>query len=119
MYYNYKVSGKPKPQKGLIQVKGILIGAMHKDGTFTDDNGNAVDYNNLVLVVQKPIELSQIAGRVCEGVGFTTTEAKCPWQNFETVFGGRVKSLADLEGYVGTEISYYFDDKKKLDTVLL
>ena len=37
-------------------MRGILIGAIHKKGTFTDDNGKSIDYDNLVLQVQKPIE---------------------------------------------------------------
>lgn len=100
-------------------MKGVLIGACHKRGEFTDDNGRLVPYDNLVLYLQKPIENSNLDDRYCEGVGFTTVEAKTPWSNFANVFNTKVKNLGELEGYVGTEIKYFFDDKKKLDTVIL
>lgn len=100
-------------------MKGVLIGACHKSGEFTDDNGRNVPYDNLVLYLQKPIENSNADDRYCEGVGFTTVEAKTPWENFSNVFENAVSSLDELENYVGTEVNYFFNDKKKLDTVLL
>lgn len=100
-------------------MKGVLIGACHKRGEFTDDNGRNVPYDNLVLYLQKPIESSNLNDRYCEGVGFTTVEAKTSWDNFPGVFNMAVTSLGELGDYVGTEVRYFFDDKKKLDSVIL
>ena len=54
-------------------MRGILIGAIHKKGTFTDDNGKSIDYDNLVLQVQKPIE-NKLAddSNFVQGVGYTS-----------------------------------------------
>lgn len=100
-------------------MKGVLIGACHKSGEFTDENGKNIPYNNLVLYLQKPIENVNFEDRTCEGVGFTTVEAKTPWDNFQNVFNCEISSLDELGSYVGTEIRYFFDDKKKLDEVIL
>lgn len=99
-------------------MRGILIGAMHKDGEFTDDNGNKLKYNNLVLILQKPIEQVDSPDRLVQGVGFTTTEAKCPWNNLTDVFGGKIKDLKQIGELVGSEVQYFYDDKKRLDTVI-
>ena len=101
-------------------MRGILVGATHAQGSFKPDGEDeAREYDNLVLILQKPIETVRSAERTVEGVGFTTVEAKCPWSSFADVFGGKLTDLAELEGYIGTEVSYFFNDKKKLDTVLL
>ena len=100
-------------------MKGILIGAMHKKGKFTDEAGELIPYDNLVLLLQKPIEFNDDDNRYCTGVGFMIAEAKCPWERFSDIFEDRVTSLDKLENYIGTEVSYFFNDKKKLDTVIL
>ncbi len=101
-------------------MKGILIGAMHKRGSFVPEGEEkAREYNNIVLILQKPIELVSTPERSVQGVGYTTVEAKTPYENFNNVFGEAVKSLKDLEKYIGTEVSYFFNDKGKLDSVLL
>lgn len=101
-------------------MRGILIGAMHKKGVFTDDNGREVSYNNLVLQVQKPIE-NKLAddSLFVEGVGFTiATDCKCEWDKREDVFGKKV-TMQDIGELIGTEIQYFYNDKKKLEAVII
>lgn len=101
-------------------MKGILIGAMHKVGSFVPEGENTKrDYDNLILLLQKPMEQVNEADRTVVGIGFMTVEAKAPWSHFKEIFGGKVDSLKALNDFIGTEVNYFFDDKKRLDTVLL
>lgn len=101
-------------------MRGILIGAIHKKGTFTDDNGRSIDYDNLVLQVQKPIE-NKLAddSNFVQGVGYTiANDCKCAWSERGNVFGKDV-SMKDIGALVGTEIQYFYNDKKKLEAVII
>ena len=101
-------------------MRGILIGAIHKKGTFTDDNGKSIDYDNLVLQVQKPIE-NKLAddSNFVQGVGYTIANyCKCAWSERGNVFGKDV-SMKDIGELVGTEIQYFYNDKKKLEAVII
>lgn len=101
-------------------MRGILIGAIHKKGIFTDDNSKAIEYDNLVLQVQKPIE-NKLAdsSNFVEGVGFTVAnDCKCEWSKRADVFGKQV-SMKDIGELVGTEIQYFYNDKKKLEAVII
>lgn len=76
-------------------MRGILIGAIHKKGTFTDDS-------NFV-----------------QGVGYTiANDCKCAWSERGNVFGKDV-SMKDIGELVGTEIQYFYNDKKKLEAVII
>lgn len=101
-------------------MKGILIGAMHKVGEFVPEGeAKPRPYDNLVLLLQKPMEQVDQPDRTVVGVGYMTTEAKAPWSNFKEIFGNSgFSSLKDIEPLIGTEIQYFFDDKKRLDTVI-
>lgn len=101
---------------------GIFIGGFHSFGeTKPDDSEDVIAYDNLVLLFQKPFEPLRMQKNVREdGVGFMTVEAKCPWSKRNEIFkGADITSMEDLEGYVGTQVDYYFNDKKKLDKVYL
>ena len=78
-------------------MRGILIGAIHKKGTFTDDNGKSIDYDNLVLQVQKPIE-NKLAddSNFVHGVGYTiANDCKCAWSERGNVFGKDVSMISE------------------------
>ena len=91
-----------------------------QEGTFTDDNGKSIDYDNLVLQVQKPIE-NKLAddSNFVQGVGYTiANDCKCAWSERGNVFGKDV-SMKDIGELVGTEIQYFYNDKKKLEAVII
>lgn len=100
-------------------MKGILIGAIHKKGRFVPEGETEPrDYDNLILLLQKPMENENKEDRLVEGVGLMVVEAKCPWSEFFNIFGGKISTLEELEGIVGCEVRYFFNDKKKLDEVI-
>lgn len=100
-------------------MKGILIGAQHKSGVFEDSKGQTLSYDNLELTLAKEIEFISQSDRQVNGVGQCTTIAKCAYENISKVFGGKIGSVEELENYLGSEVNCFFDDKKKLDMVML
>lgn len=97
----------------------ILLGAVHKSGCFEDGKGQSLEYDNLELTLAKEVEPVKTADRNICGVGQITTIGKCAWSNFENVFGGKISKIEELDDYLGCQINCFFDDKKKLDTVIL
>lgn len=102
-------------------MQGELIGAFRSRGTVTsEETGEQVAYDNLVVLFKKPFEPLKMTNVIREdGVGFMTVEAKCPFSHWRDVFGGKIEDISQLDDWVGAVVSYYFNDKKKLDEVRL
>lgn len=100
---------------------GELIGAFRSRGvTKPEDSDREIEYDNLVVLFKKPFEPLNMPSTIREnGVGFMTVEAKCPFSHWRDVFGGKIEDISQLDDWVGAVVSYYFNDKKKLDEVRL
>ena len=107
-------------------MKGILLGAWHSKGVtevkdaVTNEVVNEIPYDNLVLCFTKPQATCKMEKHEKDWcLGNTTTEAKIPWDRQLDPFGGKIADISELQDYFGMELQYFYDDKKKLDTVLL
>lgn len=99
---------------------GILAGAMHKKGSFTNDTtGEIIAYDNIDLVILIPPSVGGAYDPV-EAVGQTTERSsKFAAENLSNVFGKDVRTLKDVEPFIGKQVEYYFDVSKKICRVII
>jgi hypothetical protein len=99
---------------------GKLVGALHKKGTFTNqDTGELVSFDNIELVVLVPPKIGGSYDPV-EAVGFTT-EKKCkfPADSISDVFGKDVKSIDDINPLIDSDIEFFYDGSKRVCKVMI
>ena len=84
---------------------GIFSGASHKKGAFTnEDTGEVIEYDNLCLTLLVPIRTGGQYDPI-EAIGTAPEKrAQCPFVDFPDVFGGKYKSLAELQPLIGREV---------------
>lgn len=114
-------SAKPKAQKGRKNMPyGILAGALHKKGTFTNEkNGEVIAYDNIDLVILTEPSVGGAYDPI-EAVGQTIERtAKFPADNLTAVFGEDVHKLSDIHPFIGKKIEYFCDTGKKICKVIL
>ena len=99
---------------------GILAGAMHKKGSFTNDTtGEIIAYDNIDLVI---LVEPKVGGEYdpIEAFGQTTERSsKFAAENLSAVFGEDIRKLSDIHPFIGKKIEYFFDGGKKICKVIL
>lgn len=99
---------------------GTLVGAMHKKGSFTnEESGELVMYDNLELVILVPIPVGgQYDPIESEGLK-PERNSKCSFEKLSEVFGDEFKNVSDLAPLMGREVEYFFDGSKKICKVMV
>ena len=99
---------------------GVLLGAVHKKGNFTNETtGEVISFDNIELVI---VISPSVGGAYdpIEAIGqVTERSSKFPAENLSNVFGKDVKRLSDIEPWLGQRIEYFYDGSKKICKVLL
>ena len=79
-----------------------FVGYAHKRGTFTDEKGRAIDFDNLVLDVisDTPID----GDYVQEQNGMHCSSVKIKFAQFRNIFPPEIKQVSDLNAWLNKNI---------------
>ncbi|MGN0150212.1 MAG: hypothetical protein ACI4C7_08205 [Clostridia bacterium] len=79
-----------------------FMGYAHKEGSFTDDKGNQVDFNSITLDLLTDTPMDNDCVKAQYGMHCASIKIKHP--QLRTLFPPEIKTLADLNSWVGKEI---------------
>lgn len=94
-------------------MKGIVKGLRHEKGENSWRKGRVTvnEYDNLVLYI-----LTYETPK--DGFGKETLIAKVEWDRVSEVFGKVIETLDDLKHLVDNQITFYYNDKKKIERII-
>lgn len=83
-----------------------LVGYAHKEGRFKNDEGETIEFNNIVLdlLTDTPMDGEHIKAQA----GLHCSSLKIKHEQLRTLFPPEVKTLNDLDSWINHEITLDF-----------
>ena len=85
-----------------------LCSIARKAGSFQNDRGNTIEYDNIILYCLIPLETYSGKTTKLEGSPVSLTEVKIPVKNYNDICN---IPYDDLNNYIGCAVEVYYDMK--------